>query len=75
MEKKTVKKAYLEVQARADTAALNIMHFLNCTEAFRNRGEDTWSDVATLASIAGKLEEILTEVKGYYNIRVEEPEE
>lgn len=75
MEKKTVEKAYLETQARADTAALNIMHYLNCTEAFRDRKEDNWASVATLASIAGKLEEILTEVKGYYNVRVEEPEE
>ena len=39
------------------------------------RRDDTWSDVATLASIAGKLEEILTEVKGYYNVRVEDTEE
>lgn len=65
-------KAYLQAQAHADTTALQIMHYLNCIEAFRNRDEDTWDSVGTLNSINAKLDEVLSKIVAYHDLRVAE---
>ena len=65
-------KTYLQAQAHADTTALQIIHHLNCIEAFRNRDEDTWGAIGTLNSINAKLDEVLAEIVAYHDLRVAE---
>lgn len=71
---KTISRSntYLQAQAHADTTALQIMHHLNCIEAFRNRDEDTWDAIGTLNSINAKLDEVLAEIVVYHDLRVAE---
>lgn len=69
----SAKKAYLKAQARVDDLTMQIMHTLNCIEAFR-QGEDNWGDVGTMSSLVEPLTEILRRLDEYARIRVPDEE-
>ena len=61
---KDLRYCYLTELTRAEDAAMNISHSINCICAFREN-PPTWGDVGMITRIADKLEELLTEIESY----------